>query len=103
MATTADRRHTVRRASDECILTKDQLEDLIKKIEDNHDASIRNESTNVRLSAVEMQVKRLRSRITKGLWTMVGSLIVAVATLIAAIWQIVIWIQKLIEHAVILS
>jgi hypothetical protein len=56
----ADRRHTVRRASDECILTKDQLEDLIKKIEDNHDASIRNESPNVRLSAVEMQVKRLR-------------------------------------------
>lgn len=93
----------VRRAADECILTKDQLEELIKKVDDNHDASIRNESTNVRLSAVEEQVKRLCSRITKGLWTMVGSLVVAVATLIAAIWQIVIWIQKLIEHAVILS
>ena len=100
---TADRRHTVRRASDERILTKDQLEDLIKKVEDNHDASIRNESTNVRLSAVETQIKRLCSRITKGLWAMVGSLILAVATLIAAIWQIVIWIQRLIEHAVILS
>ena len=49
----------MRRASDERILTKNQLEDLIKKVEDNHDASIRNESTNVRLSAVEMQVKRL--------------------------------------------
>ena len=93
----------MRRASDECILTKNQLEDLIKKVEDNHDASIRNESTNVRLSAVEMRVKRLCSRITNGLWAMVGSLIVTVATLIAAIWQIVIWIQKLIEHAVILS
>ena len=101
--TTADRRHTVRRASDECILTKKQLEDLIKKVEDNHDAAIRYESITDRLSAVETQVKRLCSRITKGLWIMVGSLVVAVATLIAAIWQIVIWIQKLIEHAVILS
>ena len=50
----------MRRASDERILTKNQLEDLIKKVEDNHDAAIRYESITDRLSAVEMQVRRLR-------------------------------------------
>ena len=101
--TTADRRHTARRASDGCFLTKEQLEDLIRKVESNRAATIRGEGIERRLSAVETQVKRLCSRITNGLWAMVGSLVVAVATLIAVIWQIVIWIQKLIEHAVILS
>lgn len=101
--TTADRRNTVRRASDECILTKDQLEDLIEKVDDNHDTSIRNENIVDRLSAVELQVKRLCSRITNGLWAMIGSLIVAVGALIAAVWQIVMWIQKLIEHSILIT
>ena len=79
------------------------MDQLIKKVEDNHDESIRNEGVTVRLSAVEAQVKRLCSRITNGLWAVVGSLFVAVATLIAAVWQIVVWIQKLVEHAVILT
>ena len=100
---TADRRHIVRREDDRHGLTKDQLDQLIKKVEDNHDASIRNESVTVRLSAVEAQVKRLCSRITNGLWAMVGSLIVAVGTLIAAVWHIVVWIQKLIEHTIIIA
>ena len=93
----------MRREDDRHGLTKDQLDQLIKKVEDNHDASIRNENVTVRLSAVEAQVKRLCSRITNGLRAMVGALILAVATLIAAVWQIVVWIQKLIQHAVILS
>lgn len=101
--TVNDRRRNVRRATDCCYLTREQIEDLVKKVESNHVATIQAGGVERRLTAVEEQVKSLCSRITKALWALVGSSILAVGALIAAIWHIVTWIQKLIEHSIIIS
>ena len=67
----------------------------------NHDALLRGETTNYRLQSVELKVEKLCGRITSGLWGMVTALFISVTVLITAVWHIVTWIQKLIEHTVL--
>jgi len=98
-----ERRRATRRVDDGCYLTKEQVEDLQKKVDANHDATIRSEDILRRLVRVEKQVGNLCSRITLALWSMVGTAILAVGSLIAAIWHIVKWIQELIEHSMIIT
>lgn len=98
-----DRRMKLRRANDGCIITHEQLDRMMDKIERSHDASIRGEHIEVRLKAVEDKMDKLCSRITIGLWGMVGSLVVASGGLIVAIWQIVQWIQELINNSMMIG
>ena len=86
-----------------CGLTRDQILELVSKVNYNHDTILRGETINYRLSAVEDKVGKLCSRITTGLWWIITALFISVTVLITAVWHIVTWIQTLIEHAVLVT
>ena len=88
---------------DRCGLTREQVVDLVSKVNQNHDALLRGETTNYRLKAVETKVEKLCGRITNGLWGVVSALFVGMTVLITAIWHLVAWIQELIEHTVLVA
>lgn len=101
--TAPDRRHRRRRAGDGCVMTQEQLDRLLEKVERNHDANIRGEHMEIRMQAVERTVKELCDRITRGMWAMICSLVIATGSLITAIWHVVTWIQELINHTILIS
>ena len=80
------------------VLTKRQLDELIRKIEQNHDAAIRNERILDRLVSVESSLGRLCSRMTKGLWGLISLLLMAIGLLMAAVWHIFDWVKFIIDH-----
>jgi len=88
---------------DSCGMLREDILDLVAKVNANHDALLRGETLNYRLLAVETKVEKLCGRITSGLWSMVTALFICVTVLITAVWHIVTWIQKLIEHTVLVA
>lgn len=95
-----DRRKRSRRQDDVHVMTPEQYRDLLRKVDYNYDANLRGEHMETRLQAVEKTVKELCSRITRGMWAMIVALIAATGSLIAAIYQLILWIQDLISQAV---
>lgn len=98
-----ERRHMYRRSTDGCYLNREQVGELLKKVEKNHDTSIRYEAVLDRLDKVELRVGMLCNRITNALWAICIALGTATVSLIAGLWHIVKWIQELIEHSIIIS
>lgn len=98
-----ERRHMYRRSTDGCSLNREQVGELLKKVEKNHDTSIRYEAVLDRLDKVELRVGMLCNRITNALWAICIALGTATVSLIAGLWHIVKWIQELIEHSIIIS
>ena len=88
---------------DSCGMSREDILDLVAKVNANHDALLRGETTNYRLKAVETKVEKLCGRITNGLLGVVSALFVGMTILITGFWHIVTWIQKLIEHTVLVA
>jgi len=84
-------------------LTKEQADELVAKVQKSYDTSIRHEAVLVRLDKVEQRVGLLCNRITNALWAICTALAIATVSLIGGIWNIVKWIQELIQHSMIIS
>lgn len=98
-----EKRRRTRRAGDGCVMTQDQLERLMEKVEQNYDSNLRNEHMGRRITAVEESVKKLCDRMTNAMIATIGLLFVGTGTLIAAIWQIVIYLQNIIEKTMVIT